>query len=442
MSENNFSVLTHLIAESGYVDGKIKHDGKSFIVKAWNKGVPFEEKAVNQLYNVAKMPFVQPYIAAMPDTHWGMGCTVGSVIPAVGAIMPAAVGVDIGCGMMACRTLLEADRVKQCLPILFKEISDAVPHGRTNNGGEGDRGAWHNVPEDIHKIWLDEFADDTSGWPSEGSRYSVFAPTRHPGALSRNAEKHLGTLGTGNHFIELSEDEENRIWVVLHSGSRGFGNRIGTYFTNLAKQKCEQWFVRLPDKDLAYFPQGTEEFNDYLKALHLAQKYAWRNREIMMGRIMKAIYPTAWPSNQLTVAYADKEVHCHHNYMAEEKHFGKNVLLTRKGAVRADVSDLVIIPGSMGARTYIARGLGNPHSFKSCSHGAGRAMSRTEAIKRFTVEDHIAATAGVECHKGKEVLDETPACYKDIDAVMAAQTDLVTPVHIMKQILCVKGLGE
>jgi tRNA-splicing ligase RtcB (3'-phosphate/5'-hydroxy nucleic acid ligase) len=404
-----------------------------YLIKAWNDNVPFEEKAMEQLKNVARLPFVAPYVAAMPDTHLGYGATVGSVIPSVGAIMPAAVGVDIGCGMMAVRTLLEADRVKQCLPLLFKEISDAVPHGRTNNGGKGDRGAWHNIPLDIETVWEEEFSKHINSVAS-GPAAGVFS--RHPQALSKNAAWHLGTLGTGNHFIELSEDEEHRIWVVLHSGSRGFGNRIGTYFTNLAKEKCKQWFVRLPDADLAYFPQGTDEFNDYLKALNLAQKYAWRNREIMMGRILKAVNPTGI---QLCFDYS---VHCHHNYMAEEKHFGKNVLLTRKGAVRADVGDYVIIPGSMGARTYIARGLGSVHSFKSCSHGAGRAMSRTEAVRRFTVADHETATEGVYCHKGKEVIDETPMAYKDIDLVMAAQTDLVEPVHVLKQVLCVKGLGE
>jgi tRNA-splicing ligase RtcB len=398
-------------------------------IKMWNSGVPFEEKAVEQLKNTCRLPFVKPYVAAMPDCHWGLGSTVGSVIPTVGAVIPAAVGVDIGCGMYAVRTLLEADRVKQCLPLLFKLISDAVPHGRTNNGGEGDRGAWHNVPADIHDVWEKDF----HFWHLE---------QKHPNAISKNAEKHLGTLGTGNHFIEVSEDEENRIWVVLHSGSRGFGNRIGTYFTNLAKERCKQWFVHLPDPDLAYFPQGTEEYNDYLKALNLAQKYAWKNRQIMMGRVLQAIYPSLWPSNLLNIAYSDFEVHLHHNYAAEETHFGKKVLLTRKGAVKADIGDWVIIPGSMGAKTIIGQGLGSPHSFKSCSHGAGRAMSRTEAKKRFTLADHEAATAGVECWKGAEVLDETPGAYKSIDSVMAAQTDLVKPVHILKQILCVKGLGE
>lgn len=403
----------------------VENEGK--IIKVWKKGVQFDDNTIQQYKNISKLPFVLPYAAAMADSHLGKGGPVGAVIPMVGAISPSICGVDIGCGMMACRTLLEADRVKQCLPLLFKEISDAVPHGRTNNGGQGDRGAWHNVPEDIQSIWDVEFKDSVSnlfGFTSNG----------HSKALSTNAEKHLGTLGTGNHFIELSEDEENQIWVVLHSGSRGFGNRIGTYFTNLAKEKCKQWFVQLPDPDLAYFPQGTQEFNDYLKALNLAQKYAWRNREIMMERVLGRVSPFQ--------PFAAETIHCHHNYMAEETHFGKKVLLTRKGAVRAGVDDYVIIPGSMGARTYIARGLGSVHSFKSCSHGAGRAMSRTQAIKQFTVQDHILATEGVECHKGTEVLDETPGAYKDIDAVMEAQKDLVEPIHVLKALVCVKGLGE
>jgi tRNA-splicing ligase RtcB len=420
--------------------------GTNAIIKVWNKGVQFEQRAVDQLVNISKLPFVRPYVAAMPDCHWGNGATVGSVIPTEGAIIPAAVGVDIGCGMMAVRTNLTLAHLEDGdngnMPkFMFEQISKAIPTGRTNNGGEGDRGAWHDVPEDISQVWKTEFSEEVEPWSKlvtiDGD--CVFA--RHPGALSKNAAKQLGTLGTGNHFIEVCVAEDEQLWVVIHSGSRGFGNRIGSYFTNVAKKRCAEWFVHLPDPELAFFPSSTQEYKDYISALMLAQKFAWRNREIMMQRTLKAIgaeYGTA----SHHVPNMGNVVHCHHNYMAIEQHFGKKVILTRKGAVRAEEGDFVIIPGSMGARTYIARGLGSPHSFKSCSHGAGRAMGRNEARKQITLEQHIAATAGVACHKGAEVIDESPAAYKDIEAVMAAQSDLVEPVVRLKQIVCVKGIGD
>jgi len=395
----------------------IEVDG-SKIIKAWNQGVPFEEKAIEQLKNTARMPFVKPYLAAMPDCHWGMGSTVGSVVPTVDAIMPACVGVDIGCGMIAVR--VEGASGLDSLPALRAALEKAIPHGRTNNGRPGDRGAWHDIPEDIQNIWNNEFAE------SAERLYE-----RHPKARNQGQERHLGTLGTGNHFVEVCLDRDSKCWIVIHSGSRGLGNRIGSYFTQMAKEMCTRFHVQLPDPDLAFIPKGEPEFGEYIGALHLAQKFAWRNREIMMGRALEVLGGTEV-----------ERVHCHHNFMAEEKHFGQTVLLTRKGAVRANVNDMVIIPGSMGARTYIARGLGSRDSFHSCSHGAGRAMGRNEAKRRFTVEDHIKATEGVECHKGAEVVDETPGAYKDIDAVMLAQTDLIEPVYVLKQIVCVKGLGD
>lgn len=422
--------------------------GNGKFIKAWKRGVQFEDKAVAQLKNAAQLPFVRPYIAAMPDTHWGMGATVGSVIPAEDAIIPAAVGVDIGCGMIAVRTNLKNGPSidGEWLDGAFCAISKAVPHGRTNNGGPGDRGAWHNVPEDIQTVWDDKFFEEVTGevkW-KPGQAAGIYFPkatpfTRHPGALSKNAVKQLGTLGTGNHFIEVCADEDGDIWVVIHSGSRGFGNRIGSYFTRLAKEQCAAWHVQLPDPDLAYFPRHTQEFSDYVQALRVAQKFAWINRLIMMGRTLKAI---GAESGEPLANQADATVHCHHNYMSEERHFGKAVLLTRKGAVSAAKGELVIIPGSMGARTYIAVGLGSRDSFHSCSHGAGRAMSRTAAKQKFTVADHEAATEGVVCHKGAEVLDETPGAYKDIESVMAAQSDLVTPIFRLRQLVCIKGLGE
>lgn len=400
-------------------------DGK--FIKAWKRGVAFEDKAIEQLKNSARLPFVFKYIAAMPDTHWGMGATVGSVLPTKDAIVPAAVGVDIGCGMMACQTNLRAEDLHGDLAEIRDAIERAVPHGRTDNGGADDIGAWpvNSVPADIQAIWDEEF----------DAKY-VDLLLRHPAMETQNTARHLGTLGTGNHFIELCLDESGVVWAMLHSGSRGMGNKIGNYFTKLAKELCQRWHIQLPDKDLAYLVRGSNEFNDYLKALHLAQKFAWANREIMMRRVQDALR-TFNPTLEEVF-----RVHCHHNYMAEENHFKENVYITRKGAVRAREGDMGIIPGSMGARSYIVRGLGSPHSFCSCSHGAGRAMGREEAKRRFTVEDHAKATEGVECDKGAATLDETPAAYKPIDAVMAAQTDLVEPVHTLKQFLCVKGLED
>lgn len=389
-------------------------------IKAWSQGVQFEDKAVEQLKNVARMPFIWPYVAAMPDCHWGMGATVGSVIPSIGAIMPAAVGVDIGCGMMAVRITDEGQGLDGEPADWRKTIERVVPAGRTNNGRRGDRGAWFNIPAEVEKVWYQEFVP-----------HSNKLVDKHPKYYNENAPYHLGTLGTGNHFIEVSVDESGRTWVVLHSGSRGFGNKIGSYFTNVAKQLCAKFYVKLPDPELAFLPAETQEYEDYIDALRLAQRYAWRNRELMMQRILAAL---GWSELE--------KVHCHHNYMSIEKHFGKQVILTRKGAVDASLGARVIIPGSMGARTYIGTGLGSRDSFHSCSHGAGRAMGRNEARRRFTVEEHIRATEGVDCHKGEEVIDETPGAYKDIDAVMAAQTDLISPEIRLKQLLCVKGIGD
>lgn len=398
--------------------------GNGKLIKAWKKGVFFEDKAIQQLKNTAQLPFIHKWLAAMPDTHWGMGATVGTVLPTIGAVVPAAVGVDIGCGMYAAQIGLKKEDLGD-LKFLRGMIERAVPCGRTNNGGPGDRGAWHDIPSDVQAVWNNVFKDEYEK--------VLF---NHEGARSKNNVNHLGTLGTGNHFIELSEDENGQVWIVLHSGSRGLGNRIGQYFTNLAKGFMKQWFIELPDPDLAYLPQGTLEFKAYKDAVTLAQDFAWHNRVLMMTHIKDAI-------GELGVhTSSEMEVHCHHNYISWEYHFGKQCIITRKGAVRAHEGDLGIIPGSMGARTYIVRGLGNPDSFHTCSHGAGRMMSRTQALKQFTVEDHIKATEGVECIKDRTVLDETPGAYKDIETVMAAQNDLVEPVHKLKQFLCVKGASD
>lgn len=399
-------------------------DGARLPIKAWTRGVHVEDVAKQQLRNLASMPFIHKHVAAMPDVHWGMGATVGSVIATKGAIIPAAVGVDIGCGMIAQRTTLTASDLPDNLHALRTAIESRIPHGRTNDGGVGDRGAWgESTPDNAnlysHMLELDKIVD------------------KHPriAKAAARARNHAGTLGTGNHFVEVCLDEEQRVWIMLHSGSRGIGNRIGTHFIELAKEDMRRWFINLPDQDLAYFPQGSANYSDYRQAVHWAQGFAKINREIMMQAVLTAL------SKSVPKLFACDcaAVNCHHNYVSEERHFGENVLVTRKGAVRAGEGDLGIIPGSMGAKSFIVSGKGNRDSFMSCSHGAGRSMSRTEAKRRFTVEDHIAATQGVECRKDAEVIDETPAAYKDIDAVMAAQADLVDIVHTLKQVVCVKG---
>ena len=393
------------------------------IIKGWHAGVKVEEKALDQLRNLSKLPFIYKWVASMADIHWGNGSAVGTVLPTLGAIVPSAVGVDIGCGMIAVNTGLRREDFGDNLSYLRERIEKAVPNGRSDNGGPRDIGAWGEVPDHITKVWVDEFV----------SEYEHIIG-RHPGAEARNTFCQLGTLGTGNHFIELSATEAGEVWIVLHSGSRGLGNKIGSYFTGLAKELCKKWFIELPDPELAYLPAGTQEFKDYLDAVHFAQRFALRNREIMLEATLETV------SNVVGKQMVKNNViNCHHNYVAWENHYGKNVLVTRKGAVRAQDGDKGIIPGSMGARTYIVVGLGNPESFHSCSHGAGRAMGRNEACRTFTVEQHAAATVGVECDKTKDTLDETPAAYKDVELVMKAQADLVTPIVALKQFLCVKG---
>ena len=395
--------------------------GAGVPIKAWTRGVPLEEEAARQLRNVARLPFIHKWVAAMPDVHWGIGATVGSVIPTVGAVIPAAVGVDIGCGMMAVQTTLTANDLPESLRDVRSAIERAVPHGRAPRGR--DHGAWAHPPAPALAAWAE----------LKPGLDAIIA--RHPAVRQSNHLVHLGTLGTGNHFIETCLDETDRVWFMLHSGSRGVGNKIGSYFIELAKKDMRKWFVNLPDEDLAYFPEGTEHFRDYVEAVEWAQDFARVNREVMMQAVIRALRSVI---DKPFDAYVEA-VNCHHNYVARERHFGEDVLVTRKGAVSARKGELGIIPGSMGARSFIVRGLGNEESFQSCSHGAGRRMSRTEARKRFTLADHRAATAEVECRKDEQVIDETPAAYKDIDAVMAAQRDLVEVVHTLKQVVCVKG---
>lgn len=390
-------------------------------VKMWTDGVPVEESAMKQLANIANLPFIHDHVAVMPDVHWGMGATVGSVIATKGAIVPAAVGVDIGCGMAAVRLSgARAEHLPDSLVQIRSEIEHTVPAG-FNVHGTGDQNSKGADPLLKRLVpWLKE---------------------KHPKITERRKNpveeiigSQFGTLGGGNHFIEVCIDENQDLWVMLHSGSRGIGNAIGQYFIERAREEMLRQDIRLPDRDLAYFQEGTTSFEDYIHAVGWAQDYAAANRVEMLRRILIVLHRHLPPFRE-----RDEAVTCHHNYVSLERHYGQDVWVTRKGAVRAGVGDLGIIPGSMGARSYIVRGKGNPESFCSCSHGAGRKMSRGEAKRTFSLADHEAATLGVECRKDQGVIDETPGAYKDIDAVMAAQSDLVDVVHELRQVICVKG---
>jgi tRNA-splicing ligase RtcB len=392
-------------------------------VKMWTQGVPVEAEAMAQLANAARLPIVFKHVAVMPDVHLGIGATIGSVIPTLKAIIPAAVGVDIGCGMMAAKTTLRAQDLPDNLGPLRSAIEAAVPHGYTPRRGGRDPGSWENPPESVDQAWASLVGD-----------FDALCEL-HPRLKNTNNRKHLGTLGTGNHFIEVCLDETGFVWFMLHSGSRGVGNAIGTHFIELAKKDAERNQRNLPDKDLAYFEEGAEHFDDYVRGVGWAQRFAMKNREVMMANLIATVRTVITKPFESHV----EAVNCHHNYVRQERHFGQDVFVTRKGAVSAKRGELGIIPGSMGARSYIVRGLGNPESFESCSHGAGRVMSRTKAKKVFTVEDQIKATEGVECRKDADVIDEIPMAYKDIDAVMAAQKDLVEVVYTLKQVVCVKG---
>jgi len=405
----------------------MKNEGQAPI-KMWTRGVPVDEKAKGQLSNVASMPFIHKHVAVMPDVHVGAGATIGSVIPTHGAIIPAAVGVDIGCGMMAARTDLTATDLPDNLFGMRTAIEKAVPHGMTPwSGRKGrrsrDKGSWGEAP-----------TRSLNAWSGLKDRFDVICE-RMPILAKTNNLNHMGTLGTGNHFVEVCLDETDHVWIMLHSGSRGVGNAIGRRYIELAKADMKKWFINVPDENLAYFPEGTDHFDEYVFAVEWAQDFARANREVMMANTIDAI------ASELGRPFrADVEaVNCHHNYVARENHYGENVFVTRKGAVRARKGDLGIIPGSMGARSFIVRGLGNEESFCSCSHGAGRVMSRAEAKRSLSLDDHIIATKGVECRKDEGVIDETPAAYKDIDAVMEAQKDLVEILHTLKQVVCVKG---
>ncbi|MFL0357474.1 RtcB family protein [Erythrobacter sp. GH1-10] len=391
-------------------------------IKSWTRGVPVDDKAKAQLAKAAQMPFIFKHVAAMPDVHVGIGATVGSVIPTKGAVIPAAVGVDIGCGMMAARTSLVASDLPDNLAGIRSAFESAVPHGRSS-GRRRDKGSWGDPPQGV-----------VDAWAALAVRFGNIV-AKYPKLKNSNTVVHLGTLGTGNHFLELCLDQDQRVWVMLHSGSRGVGNAIGRFFIELAKQDMRKWHINLPDEDLAYFPEGTEHFDDYVEAVEWAQDFAALNRRVMMTHALDALRTQIAKPFDATC----EAVNCHHNYVTRENHFGENVLVTRKGAVRAAKGTFGIIPGSMGAKSFIVRGLGNAESFESCSHGAGRVMSRTQAKKLVSLDEHIADTAGVECRKDEGVIDETPKAYKPIEAVMSAQSDLVEIVHTLKQVVCVKG---
>jgi tRNA-splicing ligase RtcB (3'-phosphate/5'-hydroxy nucleic acid ligase) len=391
-------------------------------VKAWVKGVPIDDGARRQLENTARLPFIHSHVAAMPDVHFGLGATIGLVIATKKAIIPAAVGVDIGCGMMAVRTSLEAHQLPDSLAALRSNMEAAVPHG-----GVGAKSGWRDKTPPIVTARF-----ENTGLADGLERVRE----KHKGIHNRHYVTQLGTLGGGNHFIELCLDEKDFVWVMLHSGSRGIGNAIGRYFIERAREKLSgrEAGRNLPDRNLAWLEEGEQDFIDYVEAVSWAQDYARINRELMMERILGVM------RKQLKKFKTDKlAINCHHNYVQQEHHFGADVWVTRKGAVRAGEGELGIIPGSMGTKSFIVRGKGSVDSFCSCSHGAGRVMSRTKAKQSFTLKDHREATAGVECRKDKGVIDETPKAYKDIDQVMNAQKDLVEILHTLKQVVCIKG---
>lgn len=416
---------------------QVIHEAGSKPIKAWvgtkivdinaevsEEVLDIEDSALRQLRNLARLPFIASNgVAAMPDVHMGKGASVGTVIATDKAIIPSAVGVDIGCGMNAVKLSLKASDLPDSLLAIRHQIERDVPLGAGGKHPDKYVPTGHGGTPEVNPLWsgfwhIRQKLDGNDSWK-----------------LMEKAWFQLGTLGSGNHFIELCIDENQDVWVMLHSGSRGIGNMIGTYFIEKAKRRMEQYFINLPDGDLAYLPEDTDDFNDYVAAVKWAQDYALENRRVMMAAVISALRRTVGKEFTVTT----EAINCHHNYVEKENHFGRNLWVTRKGAIRARAGDLGIIPGSMGQRSYIVRGKGNPESYCSCSHGAGRAMSRAEAKRRFTLGDLAEQTAGVECRKDDGVLDEIPSSYKLLDLVMANQQDLVEVVHTLKAVLCVKG---
>jgi tRNA-splicing ligase RtcB (3'-phosphate/5'-hydroxy nucleic acid ligase) len=388
-------------------------------VKVWSPLDKVESAAMDQLKNMASLPFVFKHVAAMPDVHLGIGATVGSVVATKGAVIPAAVGVDIGCGMMALKLDVDPKIVMDKAKEIRQSIERSIPLGHEKNRT------------------LSKTAGNWIGWKNWDQLHATSHTKRSSSELLATAKLQLGSLGGGNHFIELCTDQDGKVWVMLHSGSRNVGKSLAEMHISQAKYEMKKMSVSLPDPDLAYYVEGTKEYSQYIYDLMWAQTYAAANREEMMSRVLNDVsYAIGLYGEPIKTSM---KVNCHHNYASKENHYGENVLVTRKGAVRAQAGDLGIIPGSMGTRSYIAEGLGNPESFQSCSHGAGRRMSRSEAKRRFTVADLKSQTQGVECRKDNNVLDEIPGAYKDIDEVMENQKDLVKVVAQLKQFMCVKG---
>lgn len=384
-------------------------------ILAWLDPETIEAEALQQLHNISEMPFLFRHVAVMPDCHLGKGATVGSVIATDNAIIPAAVGVDIGCGMIAVKTSLFAKDLPDDLSKLRHSIERSIPLG----AGQG-----NNQVTGSALVRVQELQTKSNG---------IYD------SLDKHWQGALGTLGSGNHFIELSLDEENRVWVVLHSGSRGIGNKIACKHIKVAQTLCEQMFVALKDKDLAYLPAETPAFNEYIRDLHWAQDFALANREEMMDRVMKDLSYFLYDEDGHQKDMEVERINCHHNFTQQEHHFGKNVWITRKGAIQMRQGQFGVIPGSMGTRSYIVSGKQNNLAFHSAPHGAGRRFSRSEARKRFTMEDFAKQMQGIECRHSKELIDELPSAYKDVDTVIENSRDLVNIVHVLKQVLNVKG---
>ena len=388
-------------------------------IKIWSDINTVESSAVDQLKNVASLPFVFKHVAAMPDVHFGFGATVGSVIATKGAVCPCAVGVDIGCGMIAVKTKLDHRVVQDKIKEIRHSIERSIPTGFDRNKK------------------LTTTVENWAGWKRWNDLFATKDHKKSEKELLDSAMKQMGTLGGGNHFIEICLDTENNVWVMLHSGSRNIGKSLAELHINRAKDEMKKMFISLPDPDLAYFAEYTKLYDEYMQDLLWAQDYAAQNRQEMLTRILKDLSYAM--GHQGAPIETEMLVNCHHNYASYEHHYGENVLVTRKGAVRARTDDLGIIPGSMGTRSYIVRGLGNDESFHSCSHGAGRKMSRNKAKELFTIEDLKKQTEGIECRKDAGVIDEIPSAYKDIDVVMENQRDLVEIIAQLRQIMCIKG---
>lgn len=377
--------------------------------RVWVWGSDLEEATLAQAQKATTLAFVPNHVALMADAHVGIGATIGSVIPTVGAVIPAAVGVDIGCGMIAVETDIGSDRLPHNLSGLLARIEAVVPAGLGR------------------------------GHDSERSLRGLSLPSHFTPKEATTTARQFGTLGSGNHFVEVCLDEREVVWVVLHSGSRGIGNQLARKHISRARALMSGQGIRLADQDLAYLVEGTPEFDDYIRDMVWAQSYALANREAMMDAILPELYRVV----DARMHHEVQRINCHHNYCQRERHFGQDVWLTRKGAIRAGLGDLGVIPGSMGTRSYIVRGLGNPASYHSCSHGAGRRLSRSAARKSLSVDSLTRRMAGKAWNAthARALLDEHPLAYKEIDQVMADQADLVEPVHTLSQILNYKGIS-